>query len=394
MLTSLVLLCSALAVSVVAQFTARQEIEMHCNNSTHPPDWPQNCIDAYNALATNVSSFSPEDRRALIQYLDEACPDCHNSFVDFYILCGKFDETVGEFWRNTYCLRDDVRESNEYCQVIIYDLVDTTTMDEEYSTECADLRSGGTVCSSGCRDVLMRTQNYLGCCTCLYGYLSTAKIDQGHYDICNVSIPKQCGSAGLNCDDSAYPPDWPQNCIDAYKAHATNVSSFSPEDRKALVNYLNVTCPDCHNSFMDYNLMCGRFDEAVGEFWRSTYCLRDDVHDSEYCQVIIYDLIDTTTMDEEYITECANLQTGGINCSVGCRDVLMRTQEYLGCCTHLYGYPSVTGINQTHYDICDVSMPKQCGSIADPDPSGYVPAIRATSGFILITITFFLMTLI
>ena len=160
---SLVLLCSTLAFPVDAQkqggFTPKELIEMHCNNSTHPPDWPQNCIDAYNAHATNVSSFSPEDRRALIQYLDEACPDCHNSFVDFYILCGKFDEAVGEFWRNTYCLRDDVRESNEYCQVIIYDLIDTTAMDEEYSTECADLRSGGTVCSSGCRDVLMRTRN-------------------------------------------------------------------------------------------------------------------------------------------------------------------------------------------------------------------------------------------
>ena len=95
---SLILLCTVLAFPVDAQGSTEQQ----CNNSVYPPDWPQNCIDAYTLHAENISSFSPEDRRAQIQYLDVACPDCHNSFIDFNIMCGNFDQTVGDFWRDTY----------------------------------------------------------------------------------------------------------------------------------------------------------------------------------------------------------------------------------------------------------------------------------------------------
>ena len=197
-------------------------------------------------------------------------------------------------------------------------------------------------------------------------------------------------------DSVPYPPGWPQNCVDAYTAHARNISSFSPEDRRALIEYLNVACPDCHNSFVDYGIMCGTFDEATGEFWRSTYCLRDDVRDSnEYCRVIIYDFIDNTTMDEEYLTECANLQSGGTTCTSGCQDVLMRTQNYLGCCTRLYGYLSMSRINQVHYGTCNVNMPRQCGSNTGPTPEpGYAHVIHGQGIFILATLAFALMTFV
>ena len=197
---------------------------------------------------------------------------------------------------------------------------------------------------------------------------------------CNSSVP--------------YPPDWPQNCTNAYAAHARNISSFSPEDRAALIGYLNVACPDCHNSFIDYGVMCGTFDEDTGEFWRSTYCLRDDVRENnEYCRVIIYDFIDTTTMDEDYLTECANLRSGGTNCTSGCQDVLMRTQNYLGCCTRLYGYLSMTRINQAHYDTCNMNIPRQCGSPTSV-PGGYAHLIHGHGSFILMALAFSLMTFV
>ena len=378
-----------------------------CPNTTGtapPPDWPQNCTDAYTAHAENISSFSPEDRSALIRYLNVTCPDCHNSFIDYNIRCGALDQTTGYIWRNTYCLRDDVRDSNEYCRVVIYDFIDNTTMDEEYLTDCANLISGdSTTCSADCRDVLMRTQTYLGCCTSLYGRLSTRRINQAHYATCNVAVPSLCGGpapqppACPSTTGMAYPPDWPPNCIEAYTAHARNISSFSPADRNALIQYLNVACPDCHNSFTDYNIRCNAFDQTTGDFWRSTYCLRDDVRDSNrYCRVIIYDFIDTTMMDEEYLTDCADLISGNSTaCSADCRDVLMRTQNFLGCCTSLYGRLSTRRINQAHYATCNMTMPRLCGS-PTPQPSpqpGYASTVRGSSGFILIALAFFMMTM-
>ena len=101
-----ILLCSLLTFPVDAQ-------EQQCNSSVpYPPNWPQNCVDAYIAHSADVSSFKVWDRIALVQYLNVVCPDCHNSFVDYQIMCGTYDEATGEFWRSTFCLRDDVRDSN------------------------------------------------------------------------------------------------------------------------------------------------------------------------------------------------------------------------------------------------------------------------------------------
>ena len=84
------------------------------------------------------------------------------------------------------------------------------------------------------------------------------------------------------------------------------------------------------------------------------------------------------------------------DCSPDCRDVLTRTLNYLGCCTSLYGYLSTRRINQTHYGICNLAMPRLCGS-ETPQPSpqpGYASAVRGTSGFILVALAFFLMNIV
>ena len=107
----------------------------------------------------------------------------------------QYDEATGEFWRSTFCLRDDVRDSNEYCRVIIFDFFANTTMYQEYLTECGpNLRFGDTNCSSNCQDIVMRAQDYLGCCTRFLWVYISADDHQAHYGTCLRNMSTQCGT--------------------------------------------------------------------------------------------------------------------------------------------------------------------------------------------------------
>lgn len=189
--------------------------------------------------------------------------------------------------------------------------------------------------------------------------------------------------------DLPYPSDWPQDCVDAYIDHAEN-NTYTDEDRRALITFLNVVCPgDCLNSFLDHNTECdGRLTKSQAEFWRETYCLRDDQDKKQYCRVIMFDYIANTTMDDDYAAGCFDSLSRGDSCTSNCQSLVQGTGDYLGCCAPVFGNQSVD-IDLNHYDACDVKIASVCGT---PTDSGAPVDYRAVSG--LFTTLFIIIDLI
>lgn len=179
-----------------------------------------------------------------------------------------------------------------------------------------------------------------------------------------------------------YPSDWPQACINAFLAFATN-DTYTNEDRQALKTFLTVTCPTCLDSFLDYNTLCvGGLTQSQADFWRRTYCLREDGY-GQYCRIVMFDYIANTTLDDTYASDCADPLSRGVPCSPECQAVLQKTQDYLGCCASVFANQSVE-IIPDHYDACGVKVNALCGSSA--------LTTHTVDRFVVMIVLFFMLT--